>query len=65
MIPFLKLVLTFISFIIYGLLIMFVLVSTTAPFLASILPTAVACEFIVMEVKAICFLEMRYNLNSR
>ena len=34
---------------------MFVWVMTTAPFLASILPTAVACEFIVMDVKANTF----------
>ena len=34
---------------------MFVLVKTTAPFLASILPTAVAPEFIVMDVKANTF----------
>ena len=34
---------------------MFVLVITTAPFLASIRPTAVACEFIVIDVKARIF----------
>jgi hypothetical protein len=43
---------------IYGLVIIFgatvfALVNTTAPFLASILPTAVAPEPIVMDVKAI------------
>lgn len=32
---------------------MFVLVNTTAPFLASILPTVVAPDPIVMDVKAI------------
>jgi hypothetical protein len=36
-------------------MIMFVLVITTEPFLASMRPTAVACEFMVMDVKARIF----------
>ena len=53
--PFLKLILAFIFFMIYGLVIMFVLVNVTDPFLASILPSALAYGPIVMVDKANMF----------
>src|SRR5688500_3606704 len=52
--PFLLFVIVsvFIYFMNYGLLIIFVFVITTEPLMASILPSATAPEFIVMDVKA-------------